>query len=182
MRQQWAASRQRSRALHTLVSDELARSRRPSPVIADKERKLKWRPKGPCASSVRASRELDPEPPRYDADEVMCGRTRADRLRDELDRDARVIANALMDRCERRLIRHREREVVQADVRLAIERDGVTGIGDSPDGEGHGSVGNEHGRIGVVPGDFLEAQGSAKETRNLVKVANGETDVVHAVS
>ena len=111
----------------------------------------------------------------------MGGRARADRLRRELDHDTGMVANALVDRSERRLIRDREREMMQADIGLAIEGDRVARIGDAPNGEGHGAIGDEHGRVGIVPAHFLEAQGSAEEARGLVEVANGKTDVVYAV-
>ena len=52
----------------------------------------------------------------------MCGRARADRLRRKLDHDAGMAANALVDRSERRLVRDREREVVQADIGFAGAR------------------------------------------------------------
>ena len=82
---------------------------------------------------------------------MMCGRARADRLRRELDHDAGMVANALVDRSERRLVRDREREMVQADIGLAVERHRVARIGDAPNGEGHAAIGDEHSRIGVVP-------------------------------
>jgi hypothetical protein len=73
----------------------------------------------PLVPSARARRELDPESARYGANEVMCGRARADRLRCELEHDAGMLANALVNGGERRLVRHRKREVVQADIGLA---------------------------------------------------------------
>ena len=51
----------------------------------------------------------------------MGGRARADGLRVELENDAGMVANALVDRSERRLVRDRKREVVQADIGLAVE-------------------------------------------------------------
>jgi hypothetical protein len=44
----------------------------------------------------------------------MCGRAREDRLRRELDHDAGMAANALVNRSERHLIRDRERERLNA--------------------------------------------------------------------
>ena len=125
--------------------------------------------------------ELDPQAAGDGADEVMCGRARADRLRRELEHDAGMVANALVDGRERRLVGDREREVMQTDIGLAIEGDRVFRIGDTPNGERHAAIGDEHGRVGVVPGDFLEAQSSAEEARGLVEVANGEANVVHTV-
>src|SRR5271168_2314208 len=136
---------------------------------------------GCCIPSARARRELDPEAAGYGADEVMCGRARADRLRRELDHDARMAANALVDRSKRRLVRDRKREVVQADIGLAVERHRVARIGDAPNGESDAAIGDEHGRVGVVPAHLLEAQGPAEEARGLVEVANGEADMVHTV-
>jgi hypothetical protein len=71
--------------------------------------------------------------------------------------------------------------VVQADIGLAVEGHGVVGIGDAPNGEGDTAVGDEHGRIRVIPGYFLETESSTEEARGLVEIANGKTDVVHAV-
>jgi hypothetical protein len=110
----------------------------------------------------------------------MDGRTWADRLRVELENYAGMIANALMDRSKRRLVRDRQREVVQADVGLAIERDRVSRIRDTPDRKGYDAIGDEHGRVGLVACDFLKAQSAAEKTSGLVEVANGKADVVHA--
>ena len=129
-----------------------------------------------CTPSARARSELDPEAAGYGADEVMYGRARADRLGRELDHDAGMVANALVDRSERRLVRDREREMVQADIGLAVEGDRVSRIGDTPNGEGHAAIGNEHGRVGVVPGHLLEAQSPAEKARGFVEVANGKAD------
>ena len=74
-----------------------------------------------------------------------------------------MVANALVDLSQRRLVRDRQREVVQADIGLAVERDRVSRIRDTPDGERHDAIRDEHGRVGLVPGDFLEAQCSAKK-------------------
>jgi hypothetical protein len=92
-----------------------------------------------------------------------------------------MVRNALVDRGERSLVGDREREVVQADVGLAVESDRVFRIGDTSHGERHAAIRNEHGRVGVVPSHFLEAQSPAEEARGLVEVANGKADVVHAV-
>ena len=92
-----------------------------------------------------------------------------------------MVANALVDRGERSLVRDREREVVQADIGLAVEGHRVARIGDAPNGEGDAAIGDEHGRVGVVPAHLLEAQSSAEEARGLVEVANGKTDMVHTV-
>jgi hypothetical protein len=110
----------------------------------------------------------------------MDERTWADRLRVELDHNAWMIANTLVDHSKRRLVRDREREVVQADIGLAVEGDRVSRIGDTPDRKGHDAIGNEYGRVRIVPGDFLEAQNPAEEGCGLVKVANGKADVVYA--
>jgi hypothetical protein len=47
--------------------------------------------------------------------------------------------------------------MVQADVGLAVEGHRFLRIGDAPNGEGDAAIGDEHGRVGVVPADFLEA-------------------------
>ena len=70
---------------------------------------------------------------------------------------------------------------MQADIGLSVESNRVFRIGDTPNGERHAAIRDEHGRVGVVPGDFLEAQGPAEEARGLVEVANGEANVMHAV-
>ena len=134
-----------------------------------------------CTPSTRARRELDPDAPRYGADEVIYGRARAGGLRRELERDAGMVANAVVDGGERRLVRDCERKMVQADIGLAVEGDRVCRIGHTPKGQGHAAVGDEHGRVRIVPGHLLEAQSAAEEARGLVEVANGEADVVHAV-
>jgi hypothetical protein len=92
-----------------------------------------------------------------------------------------MVANAFVNRRERGLVRDRKRKVVQADIGLAVEGHGVVGIGDAPNGEGDTAVGDEHGRIRVIPGYFLETESSTEEARGLVEIANGKTDVVHAV-
>jgi hypothetical protein len=47
--------------------------------------------------------------------------------------------------------------------------------------KGHDAIGDEHGRVRIVPGDFLEAQSPAEEARGLVEVANRKADMVNAV-
>lgn len=111
----------------------------------------------------------------------MGGRARADGLRVELENDAGMVANALVDPRKRRLVRDRERKVVQADIGLAVEGDRALRVRDTPNGESDGSIGDEYGRIGIVAGDFLEAQSPAEKARGLVEVANRKADMVHAV-
>jgi hypothetical protein len=135
----------------------------------------------PPSPSARARGELDPEAAGDGADEVMNGRARADKFGRELDGDARMVANALVHLGKRRLIGNRQREVMQADIGLAIESHGVCGISGAPEGQGHAAVGDEQGRVRFIPAYLLEAQRPAEEARGFVQVANGKPDVVHAV-
>lgn len=132
-------------------------------------------------ASTRSCGELNSDASGYGADEVIGGRAWADGLRVKLENDAGMVANALVYCSERRLIRDRKREVVQADIGLAIKGDRAVRVGDAPDGEGYGSIGDEHGRVSFIPGDFLEAESPAEKAGGLIEVANGKTDMVHAV-
>lgn len=76
--------------------------------------------------------------------------------------------------------RHAERHVVQTDAALAIEGAGV-GVG-LPEGDHHGAIGHEFGRVGGPFADLLKAEHLDKEASCPGDIGNREANVVDPLS
>jgi hypothetical protein len=106
-------------------------------------------------------------------------RTVAERLRRKLDRRPARVHQPFVQCMERRVPVHGDRDVVQADVSMSIEGDGVLRVRSLPERDERRPVTQEHGGIFGLLGahgvaEFLDEEASCGR-----EIGNGEPDVVN---
>ena len=115
---------------------------------------------------ARVEGEFDPYTAWLPYDEVDLWAL-ARELRSEFHNDARPFGDALIEGIQSGAVGDGEREMVQADVGAAVERDSAVRHLDLPQGDYVVAVGNERGRIVGPFADNAPSQAGAKKPRVL---------------